>query len=190
VFGHEAGHVKKHHILFLLLFAASSLMIAGGLVELAEARWEWLDRQVLEAGALVVVALVWLVGFGWVSRRFERQADVFGVQVLSESIRDFRMPFAYHQAYPRGPARRALCMTAAVRFAGALERIAVLNGIPVHARSWRHSSIASRARLVQTLAAHPARLARFQRVVLATKVGLVLVSAAAAAVTVWLYWPF
>jgi STE24 endopeptidase len=61
-------------------------------------------------------------------------------------------------------------------FTGALHDVAVLNGIPAEARSWRHSSIASRSRFLHALAQDPVRTQRFERAVQAIKAGI-LVSA-------------
>ncbi|GAG11246.1 unnamed protein product, partial [marine sediment metagenome] len=63
---------------------------------------------------------------------------------------------------PGNPGDR-LCPLAVRCFAGALTRIGVLNAIPPQARSWRHSSIASRTELLYRLACEPHLLGRFQR---------------------------
>ena len=58
--------------------------------------------------------------------------------------------------------RGRVCATGAATFASALDRVAVLNGIPHQERSWRHSSIASRIRFLTELASDPARGGAFR----------------------------
>ena len=48
-------------------------------------------------------------------------------------------------------------------FSSALERVAILNGIPLEERSWRHSSIGSRIRFLASVAGDPGRAERFER---------------------------
>jgi STE24 endopeptidase len=82
VFGHEAGHVKRHHILFFLLFA----LISGCIVTIAQAFTVGMSGRTRDIAATLVGAVLifkWGVLFGWISRRFERQADVFGVRTLA-----------------------------------------------------------------------------------------------------------
>ena len=58
-----------------------------------------------------------------------------------------------------------------------MHEVALLNGIRPEARSWRHSSIASRSRFVQELALYPPRAQRFER-----RVGIIKASIFAVAV--------
>ncbi len=48
-------------------------------------------------------------------------------------------------------------------FCSALERVAVVNNIPIAARSWCHGSIAKRMRFLENLSGDPARTRRFDR---------------------------
>ena len=177
VFGHEAGHIKRHHILFFLLFA----FISGCIVTIFSLRTQDLARrdhaayQVLLAVLTLALAVKWGLIFGWISRRFERQADMFGVRTLALSGLPCALPCVVHTPAenPGGPpAPSALCSTAAHIFADALHEVAVLNGIRPEARSWRHSSIAHRSRFLQDLAQNPRRAARVERVALAVKAGI------------------
>jgi hypothetical protein len=83
--------------------------------------------------------------------------------------------------------RGRVCATGAAVFASALERVALLNGIPREERSWRHSSIASRIRFLLSLAADPSRAARFERVVRRTKVAMLLIGLGGSMASL-LYW--
>ncbi len=177
VFGHEAGHVKRHHILFFLLFA----FISGCAVTIFSLRTHPLARRdyALYQGLVtlfgLLLAIKWGVLFGWISRRFERQADVYGVRTLALSGLPCVQPCALHA--PAGnpgstPVAGALCSTAAHLFSDALHEVALLNGIRPEARSWRHSSISRRSRFIQELALYPARARRFEHAVGAVKVAI------------------
>ncbi len=212
VFGHEAGHVKHYHIHFYLLFAALSMLLVGGMLLLmweylpyktyinlvnstsltkwmAVSRADWSSGQ--DLGAMGLVLLCWIFGFGWVSRRFERQADVFGVRCLGWNRTQCGLSGCrvHHPAEGEAPDAKALCPAAAKVFAEALHRIAVLNGIAPKARSWRHSSIASRMDFVRALAADPKKLRTFNRTILVTKTVLVLGTAVGCGVGLYHYWP-
>lgn len=174
VFGHEIGHVAHRHLPFFLFFFVGCLalltMISGPLAELGD----WFARLIgFESGNLamaagVVEAVVVLIGvgafiwivFGHLSRRFERQADVFGCKVVSGEFPDDAAlpdespsPSSTWQIHPAG-----------VRiFSSALSTVALQNGIDADARSWRHGSIASRIAFLQKLAIAPDREPAFQK---------------------------
>jgi len=92
-------------------------------------------RYILLTDALLEALLAGLVVFGFVSRRFEWQADAFAVQHLSG-----------------GAHGEPLTEDAAVAMAGALEAVARLNRIPREKFTWRHGSIGSRQRRLVALA--------------------------------------
>jgi STE24 endopeptidase len=203
VFGHEAGHVKHLHIHFYLLFAALSMLLVGGVLLLvyqflpyneihkwiSVSRMEW--NNALDLIAMGLVLLCWIFGFGWVSRRFERQADVFGVRCVgwSRDVCGWEGCGLHHPPAGQKADRKALCPGAADVFAQALYRIAILNGIAPRARSWRHSSIASRMDFVRALAGDPKKLRRFNRVILLTKFVLVAGTVAGCIIGAYEYWP-
>lgn len=185
VFGHEAGHVKYHHIPCFLLFA----LISGCLVTIFSVQTHGLSRsnemlwQILVAALACVLAFKWAIVFGWVSRRFERQADVHAVRTLTLSGLPCAQPCRLHSGgHASGPpsGRSPLCATAAHVFSQALHEVALLNGIQPEARSWRHSSIASRARFIQLLTQDPQKQRRFQRCVLTTQIAILVTALAAA----------
>lgn len=188
VFGHEAGHIKRHHILLFLLFA----FISGCIVTLFSLRAPQMDPGTYPLAATAVGALLffkWAVVFGWISRRFERQADVFGVRTLALAGLPCARPCALHDApdAPRPSLRSSqpLCASAAHVFGDTLNEVALLNGIPPEARSWRHSSISSRSRFVQALAADPRELLRFERHVLLVQLAIVATALLCAVWTAW-----
>ncbi|MHC5008847.1 MAG: M48 family metallopeptidase [Planctomycetota bacterium] len=141
VMAHEIGHIRRHHMPWLLasLLAVIVMVVFPlygvqlGLLALADASGqvpEWMDAAatgVVAAGALAVFAT-----FGWVSRRFERQADTFAAQHMSRP--------------PQTEGGPPVCVTAdaAGIVSSALETIARLNAVEPRRRSWRHGSIAWR----------------------------------------------
>ncbi|MEW6253534.1 MAG: M48 family metalloprotease, partial [Planctomycetota bacterium] len=198
VFGHEAGHVKRHHIFFLLLFA----LISGCAATIFSVRthgWSRTDPAQYHFALLLFGAgmfAAWVLLFGWISRRFERQADLAGVRALTLTglpcgqpclVHGHAGPAADPPAATAAPAVAtaapsvALCATAAHIFGDALHEVALLNGIRPEARSWRHSSIASRSRFLARLARDPDRLQRFERIVWWTKAALLVTAVVAAA---------
>ncbi|MCH9058833.1 MAG: hypothetical protein IIB55_09420 [Planctomycetes bacterium] len=82
-----------------------------------------------------------------------------------------------------------VCATGAAVFGEALDRVAVLNGIPHEERSWRHSSIASRIRFLNAQAGDPNLAKRFARLVRRVKRGL-LASAIVLSLAASYYWVY
>lgn len=188
VFGHEAGHVKERHITYYLLFAISS-MVAVSLV----GDWMTYDLgfspDVVEMAVLGMIGLIWFVLFGWISRRFERQADLHGVRSVSDLATNCMLPCWLHNITPAQPKQERLCTTAAGVFSSALDAVAALNGINKHARSWRHSSIASRQEFIHQAAYYPEVLRRFERTIRWIKASLLAITLALMLVAAWFYWP-
>jgi STE24 endopeptidase len=119
---------------------------------------------------LAVLPLIFLVGsyiflvFGFVSRRCERQADVYGCRTVSCG----RSQCLGHATDDELlPAARGLCPTGIETFISALEKVAYLNGIsrdrPGWLQSWQHSTIARRVAFLESVLLDPAQEARFQR---------------------------
>jgi hypothetical protein len=98
--------------------------------------------------ALLALAGIYIVTvFGFCSRKFERQADLFGCRLVSLDAGGEDAP-----------------TTEGVRvFVSALEKLAVLNGIGRQAPSWQHSSIANRVAFLHGVAVDPARAGRYDR---------------------------
>lgn len=166
VFGHEVGHVKHRHMLLYIVFFIGSLALLTGLWQYGEDRLAPLLAQLLPSTAtaalagwtvpaevvggpllLAMVAVYVFVVFGFLSRRCERQADLYGCRAVSHAA-----------------------------FITALEKVADLNGIPRHNRnllaSWQHPSIAERVAFVERLRDNPALEPIFQRSLLRLKVGM------------------
>ena len=193
VFGHEVGHARHRHLAFFGLFLVGSvgiLTLAGasiseGAVRAAlpfalPAAW----GQFAQGGAVLAVALAYFgVVFGHLSRRFERQADVFGCRAVSCDRPDCP-PHADPYAFDPVELRRLdlaapICPVGLRTFANALRAVARLNRIDPAARSWRHGSIARRVAFLETLEDRPAAERRFQSSVRRLRLALTVILAAA-----------
>lgn len=194
VFGHEAGHVRHHHIPHFLLFALAGWIGTAGVMELLYRiaamsggnPSSWIET--IQMVGIATMFIVWGLGFGWLSRRFERQADLFAARSAAAENGECLYPCSVHP----DPATTfsqdgRVCSTGAAVFASALERVAVLNGIPRDEPSWRHSSIGSRIRFLLSLAADPNRARQFDRLLRRIKATLI-VSAILGSIGAGLYW--
>lgn len=158
VFAHELGHVKRRHIAFYLVFAADffllvllfELMTGSGQSGEAVDSWQYCTAL----GSIFV--LCWGLGFGMVSRIFERDSDLFAADMMGD-----------HRP-----------------FAASLMALAHLTGISPSKRSWRHGSIGSRVRFLQAAAASPAVRERFHGKVAFVKAFLVSLAIASIAAMV------
>jgi STE24 endopeptidase len=181
VFGHEVGHVRQGHIPFFLLFAVCSMLLLSGIIEalrLAVERGLFeLSVLTIQAIGFICILVVWGVGFGWLSRRFERQADLFGTRcVTPPTAEGCHLPCNAHPDPSVQPPAGAVCATAAAVFASALDRVALLNGIPREERSWRHGTILGRARFLTSLTGDPTRARRFERLLRRVKATLAVLA--------------
>jgi STE24 endopeptidase len=181
VFGHEVGHVAHRHLPFFGFFflgCLGVLSLANRVFSLPSA---WIERlpwipagQTAQVGEMAEAALIlgslgvffWLV-FGHLSRRFERQADVFGCKVVScggsECPPHFDLEEGTYGLEPVSSLSPALCPAGIQIFSDALANVARQNGIDVSARSWRHGSIAHRLAFLQRLQVDPGGEQLFQR---------------------------
>ena len=195
VFGHEAGHVRHHHLQHFLVFATVGWLVAVAIMELVARRWGSVDDVSglsfvsIQGMGIVVTIAFWGIGFGWVSRRFERQADLFGARCVTPDAKDCSRPCSVHiDEHTTLPPDGRICATAAAVFVSALDRVATLNGIPHDERSWRHSSIGSRMRFLMALAGDPALAAAFDKLLARIKRSMLAAAVllSAASVVYWL----
>src|SRR5262249_36779304 len=97
------------------------------------------------------------------SRRCERQADIYGCRAVSCG----RPDCTDHDSAPLPASGGALCPTGIRTFVHALEKVAALNGIspskPGWLQSWQHSTIDRRVRFLQEMLVDSALEPRFQR---------------------------
>jgi STE24 endopeptidase len=165
VFAHELGHVVHKHLTWSGLFVVVLLLAAIG-----PGQWvdqfssnhlpSWLSDIVVPVLATAGGMLLLL---GGLSRFFERQADVYAARMIEEHHR------------PDSARERPLAVGSygANLFASALHRVAVINGIPIHARNLSHGSIAGRIDYLHRLSGDPARTNAFDRFMTWIYVGVV-----------------
>jgi len=153
VFAHEAGHVIHHHIGYLVLFTTGVLLVCATASE-AAARALGLPGDWAEGAGLLAAAVAWLPLFGALSRRFERQADVFAAAAGGDG--------------PDAP----LTGEGVARFTNALLAIGRLNGISPRQRNFRHGSIRRRLDYLLELSAGGCSAADVDATVARIKVGI------------------
>ncbi len=184
VFGHEVGHIRHHHMLYYFGFLTTSILVLGWLVTDIAASYLGplpfaLDSQssdCVSAVSLVTVLLAYIfVVFGFLSRRCERQADVFGCRAVSCTSPNCR---GHENEVHFAPCGEGLCPTGINTFIRALDKVAAVNGIsrdrPGFLQSWQHASIGRRIEFLQQMLLDLNVERRFQRRVFLFKALLLL----------------
>ena len=184
VMAHELGHVRRHHMAWMAISVVALALGAGAMLDpLVEAvrTWRWelggdpagairdLERIDLAATGLVLVAV--MIGFGWVSRRFERQADAFAAACLSDFESSDLQPIG-DRSTPRTAA--AIDARGVGAMSSALATVSRANGVAAERFTWRHGSIASRRRHLQSLVGVARRAVPIDRVVAMVKVASIV----------------
>lgn len=139
IFGHELAHIRHHHIFYSGLFALSAALwtnaVAWG------AAWMGLPPAGQQILLFALLGACWYVGFGFVSRRFERQSDVVGAWSVGQD------------RPPTDPAVTTVEPYGINAFIQALAEVARLNGIETTKRNWRHGRISERIAYLRDLPA-------------------------------------
>jgi Zn-dependent protease with chaperone function len=206
VFGHEVGHVRHRHFFFYAAFMGLSvvtlmsvwMMAANWLssgepdapradaITVAHAsategalgwqRWESVPQMILIGGYVFVV-------FGFLSRRCERQADVFGCRAVSEGE---------PSGAPALAAGEVLHAAGIRTFIAALDKVATVNGInrrrPGLLNAWLHGTIARRVEFLEGVIKNHQVERRFQRRLAVIKWGLLTALAGGVAVIGAIHW--
>ena len=120
--------------------------------------------------AVMAAAAVVFIIFGWVSRRFERQADVFAVRHLD--------------AHVDRNTTGLISAGAVAAVCDALGRIALLNAVAAGRRSWRHGSIAWRQAYLRSIVGRSAAAMPIDRQVRRIKVAAAVILTLAAIVVI------
>jgi Zn-dependent protease with chaperone function len=185
VFAHELGHVVHRHLIWYLVFfkvlilalAAIGLILGAQQHRLELPAWMPVD---------LVTTLIWfggfLIAFGYVSRRFERQADVFAARTLERHLAPSPGDQIGIVPAPRshvGPAGASV-------FASALHKVALINNMPIEptgrwegnftrrlgfvmerigdvTNNWLHGSIGQRMRTLHRMSTDPAHTHHFDK---------------------------
>ncbi len=169
VMAHEVGHVRKHHMPWLLIVLMAIVMIASLGVWLPLAALSQVDvvsslaLQSTEATLTGLAVVGSLIIFGWISRRFERQADTFAVQHLTQQPLVADEPASEHDTV--ADASNFITPDAAYAMTAALGRVAHMNFVDPDRPSWRHGSIAWRQQYLRSLIGQPLTGLRIDRIV-------------------------
>ena len=174
VFGHEIGHIARRHFLFFGLFFIGSGAVISLVALGAHEFIAWtpsgglavvFDRvDAIETGLVIIAAFVYfVVGFGHVSRRFEREADVYGCRAVSCGSDDCPPHVDVNAGSGMIGVAERICPVGVRTFASALAEVAELNGIDRGARSWRHGGIGKRIAFLESLENRPDDQTRFAR---------------------------
>jgi Zn-dependent protease with chaperone function len=207
VLGHEIGHARHGHIWLYTGFLALSLAVlmavvlfvdqwlaAGTSAEAVRVRG-WFDG--FGSWALLppvgLVAAYLFVVFGALSRRCERQADLFGCRAMSCADPGCT---GHDEKTVLAPGGACLCPTGIRTFARALDRVRDLNGLDADAgergpvgrawravwawlRAWQHGPMSRRIAYLHELTGRMSAEPLFHRRLLVLKWALMLSLAAA-----------
>lgn len=185
VYGHEVGHIRHSHIPYYFSFLTVSVLVLFWLINELFLFYKGADPFELSSRASEYVSIILLVTvllgyifmvFGFLSRRCERQADVFGCRAVSCASPNCR---GHEDDVPFAPSGQGLCPTGINTFIRALEKVAAVNGInrdrPGFLQSWQHGSIGRRIEFLQRVLLDLDIERRFQRRVFVFKTLLLLV---------------
>jgi STE24 endopeptidase len=199
VFAHEVGHITNRHIIWYGIFLFGMGLALFGLNDLARrlALHAGIDPLSVDQAFPVVEILVFVTCFGFLSRRFERQADVYAARTL-EAIKQSTQPGAATHVGPEG----------AKIFNSALLRVSEVNNVPLETYSrfagsakqrvrflsewfgnlggsWLHGTMASRMRYIEEISRDPKLTALFDSRMRRIKVGLLALVLGCAGWAAW-----
>lgn len=182
VFGHEVGHIKLHHLSYYLIFLGASAVFIVLLVAAVQAAlwnsvapdtYRWFESIWEYAPPELVLMGIYLgIVFGHLSRRFERQADLFGSRAASRALA--ASPRTGLALPPIPESLPPLLPEGVFLFTQSLERVAALNGMNPNQWSWRHGSIAQRVRFLEAVGRDPTLADRFERSIRRLRWGLAM----------------
>jgi STE24 endopeptidase len=163
VFAHEVGHIVHRHMAWYVVLIVI-LMLAMSLAEVTLGpRLPQLPAHLnFDVMSNVVGLGVFISVFGFLSRRFERQADVYAARTIEKNVKPVVvepnvLAYASNHVGPHG----------AEVFSSALHRVAIVNNIPIRARNFTHGSIAARMNYLRQIANDPQDTGRFDRLMVA-----------------------
>ena len=150
VFAHEIGHVVHRHMQWYVLVLGGWVLALAG-IEQALLQWTgpihgWKVLG-LSAGIWLTLAAAgaFLLAFGFLSRRFERQADVFAARTMQQEQPTTVLANGGGMVVAEvAPSNGSYVGPyGAMVFASALHRVASVNNIPVVRAVWRGGSLSS-----------------------------------------------
>lgn len=168
VIAHEIAHVRLHHIPWLAITVLAAAMSLGWVLTAMDAFFHF-NADALELwGSLAALGLT-LLTFGFVSRRFEWQADAFAVKHLSGDA-------------------EVISSGAAEAMRSSLAGVAAYNGINPARFTFRHGSIQTRRIRLAALIGLPVGTLAIDRQVRVLKVLAAVVLAVSVAVYPAMTW--
>ena len=173
VFAHEMGHIVHFHMMWYTAIVVI-LALATSLAEVWVA--DRFRSDSLGVFSDVASFAVFILVFGFLSRRFERQADVYAARTLQKQADSDALDYV-------GPHGAGV-------FSSALRRVAMVNNMPLYMPrpfggklkdrvlfvveyayglycNWLHGSLGSRMAYVESLAVDSSRTDAFDRIMLA-----------------------
>jgi Zn-dependent protease with chaperone function len=167
VMAHEVAHAAHRHLPWLLATVGAAVTASAAVASVMT--WALPESDVIwvEVVSFGVIAFAVL---GWVSGRFERQADTFAVQHLCR------------HDHLGGGDRGTISPQNVETMCGALDLICELNGVNPRRRSWRHGPIAWRQAYLRGLVGSDGHA--IDRLVFVIKIAVAVT--VAAGIVVWL----
>jgi STE24 endopeptidase len=126
-----------------------------------------LNNDAFRVGSIALLAGTVIFGQGYLSRRFERQADVFAARMMEVdwgglTPQPDQPPAPPPETLPEVPTSH-VGLKGAQLFSTALTRVAFVNNIPINARGLLHPSIARRLSYLDEMSGDPLKTSRFDR---------------------------
>ncbi len=155
VVAHEAGHVRRHHLLTRMWFIVFPLFVVATLQLLLDNTSTKIPESIVGHG-LNAVSIMWLAApvvyaayafivVGWISRKMEFQADLFACQSIDSA--GARVPSA----------------TVTRNFCDSLIKLTADSGEDATRAGWLHPSIADRVGFLQRALRCPAVAESFEK---------------------------
>lgn len=170
VLAHEVGHVRFHHLPWLIAVMLASVFSTGWAIAIGAYQLQ-IDSKgdevtyVATAAALSIAGLV----FVWVSRRFEWQADAFAASELSTQ-------------------QETISLEAVQQVQSVLLDVAKVGGIPLHRKFFTHGSMKQRCDLLASIVGQAKTTLSIDRTVRNTKRVTILLLLVNAALFAFEYW--
>ncbi|MFO0935063.1 MAG: M48 family metallopeptidase [Gemmataceae bacterium] len=198
VFGHEIGHAHHAHIPFYTLFLVlSGCAITAGVAAIIELmKWNGISVPEAYQDWLIPIPVILLgvylfLAFGFLSRRCERQADLFGSKAVSCSNARCE-GHDENTVFPETVG--TLCPTGLRTFSNALDRVGGAEGTRPRGlaklwamiRSWQHGPTGDRIDYLMGLIERPELERQFQRRVFALRLFIALSLITITAGLIWL----
>lgn len=172
VFAHEIGHVVHKHLLWYVVLVAILMLAIMGPGTVAES-WlsprlpHWFSKDAIDVTFELSAMGGFFFFFGYVSRRFEQQADVYAARMMERQRPLPTPPPAFSPDMPMRLTYDAdtnhVGEYGARLFGSALYRVAVVNNIPISQWNFSHGSIVGRMEHLREMSMDPTRTITFDR---------------------------